>query len=205
MKTILDFSHLNPNVDWDQLAQMTGLEGVVLKVSEGITVQDSVFQVRFRAANSHLVAVKGLYHFYHPADDPNSQANNYIRQRDTAEAPKTIPAIVDLEDCENLQEWPNVPEEQRYSDLKTFIARLEAEGYPIMIYSSHNFMSRILPHADFLLSYLLWVAWYEAAPPLLPSPWTAWTWWQYTGSGNVAGVQGDCDISYVQEPLSASA
>ena len=198
MKTILDLSGQNPDVDWDQIKQIQGLEGVVLKVSEGITVQDKMFGTRFRAAVGHGVPVKGLYLFYHPSDDPNRQAENYINWRKSVTADNTIPAIVDLEWDENPQEWANVSEADRYSVLKTLIARLEAEGYEVMIYTSHAFMTQYLPHADFLAIYNLWVAWYKAAPPLLPSPWNAWTWWQYSDSGNVAGIEGPVDISYVQ-------
>lgn len=199
MKVILDFSHENPNVNWDTVATIPALEGVVLKVSEGVTLQDPMFQVRMKAASVHELEVKGLYHFYHPADDPNQQADNYIKARESVMTAKAIPAIIDLEWCENAQEWPGIPEEKRCADLKTFISRMEAEGYPVMIYSSHSFMNQYLPHADFLAAYGLWVAWYEAAPPLLPAPWKTWTWWQYTGTGNVPGVLGDVDISYVND------
>ena len=199
MKIIFDFSHENPDINWNQLEQVPDLEGVALKVSEGITVQDPMFQIRLKEAIVRGIPVKALYLFYHPGDDPNLQVENYIKARNAAQSDKSIPAVLDLEWTEKSQEWASVPEDKRYSDLKTTIARLEAEGYEVMIYSSHAFMTQYLPHADFLINYKLWVAWYEAAPPLLPSPWKTWTWWQWTGSGNVAGVQGPVDISYVND------
>ena len=155
MKTILDFSDENPDVNWVQISQIPNLEGVVLKVSEGITIQDKMFGIRFREALTENIPVKGLYLFYHPSDDPNRQAENYINWRKSVTADNTIPAIVDLEWDENPKEWANVPESKRYSDLKTLIARLEAENFEVMIYTSHAFMTQYLPQADFLAIYKL--------------------------------------------------
>lgn len=203
LKIIFDFSHQNLDINWNQLEQVPNLKGVVLKVSEGITEQDPMFAVRLKEAVTRGIAVKALYLFYHPGDDPNLQVENYIKARNLANADKSIPAVLDLEWDEDPKEWANVAEAKRYSDLRTTIARLEAEGYEVMIYSSHAFVSQYLPNAEFLINYKLWVAWYEAGPPLLPKPWTVWTWWQYTGSGNVAGIQGPVDISYVNDEPSA--
>jgi GH25 family lysozyme M1 (1,4-beta-N-acetylmuramidase) len=43
----------------------------------------------------------------------------------------------------------------------------------------------------------LWVAWYQNGPPHLPRGWATWTFWQYTSSGTVRGVDspGATDLS----------
>lgn len=199
MKTFIDLSHDNPYVDWDQLKQVPDLQGVVLKATEGQGgegSQDLMFAVRYRANVNRGMLVVGIYHFYHAEDDPNKQADNYIQTRETVTQDKNILAIVDLE-WDN--DWANIPEQKRYDDLHTFIERLEQEGYEVVIYTSHAFMTQYLPAAGFLGHYLLWVAWYEADPPLLPPMWTNYWAWQYTGSGNIAGVEGPVDISYLNE------
>lgn len=45
-----------------------------------------------------------------------------------------------------------------------------------------------------LSTYLLWIAHYTSKPnPLIPPPWSHWTFWQFTDKGQVAGINGHVD------------
>jgi hypothetical protein len=46
--------------------------------------------------------------------------------------------------------------------------------------------------ADFV-DYPLWIANYGVECPLIADPWPRWDFWQYTSSGDVAGVSGNVD------------
>lgn len=43
--------------------------------------------------------------------------------------------------------------------------------------------------------YPLWVAHYGVSQPSLPAGWNAWTFWQHSQTGRVAGVGGDVDLN----------
>lgn len=201
MKTFIDLSHLNDVESWAQIAQ-SGISGVILKATEGITGQDEKFLARVDWAKGVNLQVMGAYHFYHPSDDPTQQAGNFLKMLKLAPSVKT--AVIDLEWTEIHSEWANVPEQKRYDDLHAFIELLEQEGYEVIIYTSHSFVTQYLPGAGFLGNYKLWVAWYEAGPPLLPHMWSSWWAWQYTAQGNIGGINGPVDISYLSagEPSS---
>jgi len=48
--------------------------------------------------------------------------------------------------------------------------------------------------AELLASQPLWVAHYTQGCPMLPSPWTRWTFWQHTDRGAVPGIDGAVDL-----------
>jgi len=53
------------------------------------------------------------------------------------------------------------------------------------IYSNYSYIGAILGNAAFMAQYDLWLAaWTIAAAPAVPSPWSRWTLWQYSNSGN---------------------
>lgn len=203
MKLFADFSENNVDVDWDAFKQSSGMDSVGFKVSEGETLQDKMFAVRFNAAAKRNIPVEVLYLFHHPSDDPNAEADLYIKTREAVTRDKTIPAGIDLETGKNPAEWANTPQSKLYSDLQTLIARLVAEGYTVIIYSYPAFLEQYFPDADFLVVHDLWVAWYEPGPPKLPRPWTSWWGWQYTGTGQLPGVTGPVDISYLSAAQTA--
>ena len=41
----------------------------------------------------------------------------------------------------------------------------------------------------------LWISKYSSTPPADAGGWTEWTAWQYTDSGQISGVVGNCDVS----------
>lgn len=194
MKTFIDLSHLNNVESWAQVAK-SGISGVILKSTEGITGQDEKFLARVDWAKGVGLQIMAAYHFYHPSDDASQQAQNFLKMLKLAPDVKT--SVIDLEWTETQNEWADVPEQKRYDDLKAFIEILEQSGYEVIIYTSHSFVTQYLPNASFLGAYKLWVAWYEAAPPLLPPIWSSWWAWQYTAKGNISGIQGDVDVSYL--------
>jgi GH25 family lysozyme M1 (1,4-beta-N-acetylmuramidase) len=77
---------------------------------------------------------------------------------------------------------------------------LTRAGKPI-VYTRRGFVLQKLGDASALAAYPLWVAHYTGAPqPALPPGWNAWTIWQYTGSGAIAGITGQVDIDRFQGP-----
>ena len=61
-----------------------------------------------------------------------------------------------------------------------------------MIYTGKSFWNQYMN--DQFGSYPLWIAEYGVAQPILPKGWDAWTFWQSSQTGSVAGVAGNVDL-----------
>lgn len=196
MNTFADLSHLNPITSLVQL-KACGISGVVLKGQQGVTYQDPLYAKRIQEFKDFGIPVIGEYLYYVPGDNSGLQAKNVV---DNCQSIKTV--HVDLEWMKGSQAWAGT-ESQNEADLKACIGVLASEGFKVRIYSSHAFLTQCLPNAAWLSQYDLWVAWYEAAPPLLPPMWTSWWAWQYTCKGSLPGVSGYVDISYLNDQVAA--
>lgn len=102
-------------------------------------------------------------------------------------------AALDVERATNEHATP----EEAYDAVTGFLAELHAIlAPPTLIYTSPgeaaSFRLQAMPD---LAQYPLWVASYSLSPPRVPAPWQDWVLWQYTGSGQAPGVDGQCDRS----------
>jgi GH25 family lysozyme M1 (1,4-beta-N-acetylmuramidase) len=172
----------------------SGISGVILKGQEGITYQDPLYAQRIQEFKAAGIPVLAEYLYYHPEDAAEDQVKNVVNN---CQGEKDV--VVDLEWMKGTQAWAGDPAANE-ANVKVTLALLEIAGFKVRIYTSHAFISQCLPNASWLSQYALWVAWYEAAPPLLPTIWTSWWAWQYTNKGTIPGVSGFVDLSYLAEP-----
>jgi lysozyme len=146
---------------------------------------------KIKAAGMTYVFVKatglvvGSYHFYETNDDPSAQFGNFRQHADVK--PGDLPPVVDIEVLASNSR-PDLAD-----DLKSFLAQMEqAWGVRPILYSGVSFANEYLAGFG---DYPLWVAEYTSAPtPKVPMGWTTWTFWQYSQSGTVAGVDGAVDM-----------
>jgi lysozyme len=75
-----------------------------------------------------------------------------------------------------------------YAELRTFIERVEVRTKRLpYIYTSPGFWSGVATYANqtWASKYPLWVAhWTSASNPIVKAPFSNWTFWQYSSSGN---------------------
>jgi hypothetical protein len=89
----------------------------------------------------------------------------------------------------------------RISLVLDWLGQVEkALGVQPFVYTSDGFMKSVLGGAPELVKYRLWLANYNLNPSV-PAPWTDWTFWQYTQTGTVDGVNGNVDLDLFNGPL----
>ncbi|MHB1846075.1 MAG: glycoside hydrolase family 25 protein, partial [Deltaproteobacteria bacterium] len=75
-----------------------------------------------------------------------------------------------------------------------FVNEVKAKtGLNTVIYTGYYFFGSLGNPSQFA-PYPLFIADYTSGCTLVPSPWTNWTFWQYSSSGSVPGVGGSCDV-----------
>ena len=153
-------------------------------VTEGTTYTDNLFAANW-AGMKQAGVVRSAYHFFHSNVDPTTQANHFLAVMGTLQ-PGDLPPTLDLE----------VTDGQSAATItSTTITWLDAvaaaTGTKPILYSSSSFISGTLGSPAGLENHAqLWVANWGVTCPNVPSPFTAWPFWQYSATGTVPGIPG---------------
>lgn len=193
------------NVNWNSVAT-SGVMFAWCKATEGATGKDSTFATNiFKARNAGVLI--GAYHYARPDNNLGiagavREASNYwhsVSNYLKADGAYLMPVIdIEAPGVTNLpytrfllSEWVN-------AWCTNLMARAAAHGLTInpVVYSYVSYSSTWLDSS--LTNYPLWMAHYngqnpQAGAPGSTAPWPTWNAWQYSSTGTVAGVSGNCD------------
>lgn len=116
------------------------------------------------------------YCFFRPARDPVIQAAHLVT---AVKSHGLLPGdnlVCDLEVSDGLE--PAVVAER----AAAFLHRVNdlAPGHRVLVYTNPSFADA--GNCAGLGSWHLWIADYGVPRPVVPQPWTAWAFWQYTAS-----------------------
>ena len=181
----IDISHHQGAINWEQLQKTQNtpfpIRFVFIKASEGGDFGDSIFQRNFSNARK-FGFIRGAYHFYNPATDPDKQADFFIRTAKLESG--DLPPMLDVEkvgDSEYLLR----------KNIKVWLDKVERHYHvkPIL-YASYKFKIRYLADSVFN-DYPYWIAHYYADSVAYSGE---WKFWQHTDSGRLPGVNEKVDL-----------
>ncbi|HEX8986125.1 MAG TPA: GH25 family lysozyme [Bryobacteraceae bacterium] len=192
----IDVSHHNGTIEWPVVARQ-GIAFAYAKATEGATFTDPKFKANWDAIRGAGM-LRGAYHFFHPALPIADQADRFIAATGTL-APGDLPPMLDLEETSpdpNKNEWPRIAKAQRVPLAIEWLERVEqALGRRPLVYTRRGFMQDWLGDPGPLVHYPVWIAHYTQAPqPMVPAGWDRWTFWQYTETGRLDGL--DCQFDF---------
>ena len=186
----VDVSSFQGSIDWSAAAA-SGISFAYIRAGVGQSNPDLSFRPNWTAAGQAGV-LRGAYLYFHPADDPQSEANLLINQLASVGfgGGSLVPAI-DVETTDGL------PPASVASQLAATVADVENWlGQPPAIYASPTWWDGNVASGSFV-SDPLWVAnWGVSSPGLPANGWGGHGWrvWQYTDAGSVAGITGTVDM-----------
>ncbi len=177
----IDISKYQGTVNFKSV-RAAGVRYIFVRATEGNTYQDPDFKSNFASARANGLAVSA-YHFYETNDAPDTQLENYTSL--VSLHPGDLPPVIDIEKLHN-QDQSDLTE-----NLKTFLSGLESH-YKVkpIIYSGRNFSNAYLTEFG---DYPLWLAEYGVDIPRLPTGWNDWTFWQWSQSSTIKGIDGTVD------------
>ena len=180
------------SIDWVKVRQ-DGRRWGFVKATEGITYKNPYFADDWRAISAAGL-YRGTYHYARPTTatgNAEAQAREFANTIGSQQVPGTLPPILDLEDAGGLAPAALI------SWTTRFLTTLASEtGRVPMLYTYPSFWKNQMANSTEFTQYPLWIANYGATnPPTFA--WGHWTFWQYTSSGTVDGIQtpGATDIS----------
>jgi len=176
----IDVSNHNGNIGFNSV-KGDGVELVYIKATEGTTFIDDHLEQHYQGAKSVGLAI-GFYHFLVGTSAPETQAENFYNQ---------------IKDKENNLK-PCLDIERSGFDVMDyalrFIARFnQLSKLQILIYAGPYFINANLDSR--LAQYPLWVSQYGVAVPMPNNVWGSnYAGHQYTASGSISGISGNCDM-----------
>ncbi|MFH2009899.1 MAG: GH25 family lysozyme [bacterium] len=196
----IDVSYWQPNIDWNAVAG-DGIVFAFIRVSDGDPASggtyDTDFQTNWAAARAAGI-LRGVYQFFRPNQPPVAQADLLISEIGGAMTPGDLPPVIDMEATGGLSPA------QVTAAMQQWIDRIETQlGVTPIIYTGKYFWQDNVQSGAYS-SYPLWHAQYTTAQcPNIADQWTEWAFWQYTSSGSVAGIGGNCDRNVFNGDLAA--
>ena len=186
----IDVARFQGDVDWARVTR-SGIRFAYMKATEGGDLLDPKFTRNWRLAARAGLA-HGAYHFYYFCTPPEVQARWFIRNVPRRRG--ALPPVLDLEwnpfspTCTTRPPGAEVRRQAR-----VFLDILERHyGQRPVIYTTVEFY-RETGIAQ-LRGYEFWLR-STAQTPDKTYPGQSWTFWQYTGTGIVPGVEGGVDIN----------
>lgn len=171
----LDVSHYDETIDFTKV-KAAGFEFCSAKATEGVSYVDNRFQANKKKAKAAGM-IFGAYHFFRPGMDPKKQAEHFLAHAD-----------IEPGDFQPMFDWEVFQGKQDVAKAKIFLDAVEkATGKKCIIYGPPYALNDLNLGKEFL-DYPLWVAHYGVSAPLIPAPWKACSFWQYTEKGSVPGI-----------------
>jgi GH25 family lysozyme M1 (1,4-beta-N-acetylmuramidase) len=206
----IDVSHFQWVVPWENLRN-AGIDFTFIKATQGERVRDPRFLVHW-ALSQDAGLVRGAYHFFDQGPTGKSQAENFVRAIDAGGlGPGELAPVLDLE-RRKQSGWPGLHEDlagreraKTLDEIRAFLSTVESElGIAPMIYTDWGSWQDLLGDPQDFTRYGLWVARYwgphrgdDLNPanrgmmlaPKLFGGWPAWTFFQFTQVGQLAGIK----------------
>lgn len=179
----IDVSKWQGTVNWKSV-QQAGIAFAFARATYGATEVDSCFSENWQGMQEADI-IRGAYHFFLAADDPTDQADFFIRTVGSL-APDDLPPVIDVEAGSGTNS-------DLAASVQTWLTTVEQGlGRRPIIYTAPSFWNESLTSG--FGSYPLWVAEYGVTSPKAVNGWTNWTFWQYSSTGVVTGVNGAVDL-----------
>jgi lysozyme len=193
----IDVSYWQSGIDWPKV-RATGQRFVFIKASEGDYYLDPTFDDNWGGAKTAGL-LRGAYHFFRCNVDPKKQAEKFIEYVKSMNDNGELPPALDLETTDGQTK------DKIIARAKSWIDLVEAEfGKKPIIYSGQYFLQDnfSLPGGGppaWAKEYPLWLAQYPNSytpgmQPHLPNGWFSWTFWQYSKTGQVNGINAPVDM-----------
>ena len=191
----IDVSSWQGQISWEAV-KAAGIDYAILRVGYGdnITSQDDAYFKRNADECTRLGIPFGVYIYSYALNTQQAKSEAEHTLRLIKGYKLGYPVYLDLEDAETTGTLSNAA----IADIaQTYCDILENAGYYVGIYANKYWFTNKLTDARFA-NWTKWVAQYADACTYDGK----YEIWQYTSSGQVAGVSGNCDmnISYTDFP-----
>lgn len=179
----IDVSAYQGAINWNAVAA-SGVKFAMIRVGNTKYGLDKYFVQNVVGANAAGIRV-GAYVYSYALNPAEAAADAQLAVSAMGNLPISFPVAIDIEDPSQV----NLSQAEQLAIVNTFCSVIYAAGYQPMVYSYKNWFATKLG----VTAWDHWVANYSGAMGF-PG-----TMWQYSSSGAVPGIAGNCDVNYVMK------
>ena len=203
----IDVSNYQGTINWNSVAG-TGISFAWAKATEGVSYTDRYLQNNEQNGTAAGVSI-GAYDFAHPElNTPLAEAQyfvNYASQYGAFQGGHLAPAL-DLETGNGAHVGA--------SSLGAWVSAWCTDVYDLtgarpVVYTGTTYASMLNSSASanplWLADWIYSVPAPGSAPGESISPWSTWTFWQYSDTGSVSGISGRVDLDAYNGSFAAMA
>lgn len=183
----IDVSRWQGDIDWEK-AYSGGVRFAMIKAAQGRRPDPRFLSNLTGAGRAGVFAGAYVYSLAKTPKEAEAEADAVTEL--IGERELRYPVAIDVEDAH----FEKLAKAERGSIVSAFCERIGGRGHIPMIYSNHDWFTRMLPRSV-TESYYVWLAWWRSEKP---SPGYDLAVWQ-SGTGSVPGIEGevDLDVSFV--------
>lgn len=177
----IDISHYQTVTSWPNVAEQ--MKFCYIKATDGVKYIDPSLADHVKGASDHGIPI-GLYHFFRDSPDAGKEAEHFLESFHKYHS--QLPPVLDLEITPVSQTAFNTRALAFLDDV--------ADAVKPMVYASPYFILTNL--TDDFTEYPLWVAHYTTEAKPYVTRWSDWTFWQWTPSADIDGIEGVVDLDW---------
>lgn len=183
----IDVSQWQGNINF-QAVREAGIEVVYIRTSLGSNYTDPYWRQNYQNAKAAGLRV-GFYHYLtaRSVEEAKNQASYFVSVIGDA--------VPDCRLAMDFESFGRLDPAQVNAVARTFLQTAEElSGYGMVVYSNANDTVEVFDRT--LSVYPLWIANYGVQTPSGGGSWNNWVGFQYSSTGNVAGISGNVDLDY---------
>ena len=189
----IDVSKWQGEINWEKVKN-DGIKFAILRIGYGKyeNQKDEYFEKNYIEARKVGIFVGVyLYSYAKTVDDAKMEAANALMWLNNRKL--DLPVYFDIEDKSQSK-----LDKKLLNDIcKAFCNRIEEVGYWAGIYTSKNWATNIIDGTSLGKRYTYWIAQYNQKCTYT-GPYDIW---QYSSTGKVNGINGNCDMNYMYRDL----
>ena len=187
----IDVSEFQGFINWDKV-KADGIEFAILKLGNiydyDTNYKDSKFDTNYKEAKKRGIKIGAyIYNYCNTVDTLKKGLEWAIGKLDGRKL--DLPLYLDMEDKDIQGETKASLTEQ----CNEFAKYVESKGYRAGVYANVNWLKNELNPNDFDKDISVWVAQYYKECQYEGD----YDIWQYSSSGKVSGISGNCDMNYL--------
>lgn len=184
----IDISRYQGDIDWKLFFEKSDsiISFVYCKATEGVSHVDAKFTTNRDALRKHNKAF-GVYHFFVPSLNAESQANHFLKNY--SPRANELPPVLDVE-------TESVSDAKLIKGMKVWLELVESKtGKRPIIYTSYHFYSTKFKKE--FKNYQFWIANYSRRNDRMTDK--RIIHWQYSDKGGIPGIVGPVDLNFSKQ------
>lgn len=177
----IDVSRYQGIINWPAVAA-AGIRFAYIKATENDWYADPTRDANVSGAEASGIPV-GCYHFFRGNRPAATQAAWYLSHHDGM-----LPPALDVETQDGASKATLAAGVRAWLDIVS-----NELGVQPLVYTRASFWD---PYVGATVDAGLWVAHYGTMVPRIPVGWTSYILHQYSSTGRVSGIAGNCDLNH---------